>query len=250
MVLQHGYQDNIAGVTFNSEGTQIITGFNNSNYFWDIDNGQLLTNENKPISSYISIGIATLNISFDLPSGGVLFDRSEDKFFGDKELIVRRDEPNTLYIKESLSFMEQQNFIDIDQQRASWTPIKGHEDTINYAVFAPDGHKIVTVSQDSTVRLWSWSWFYHSDEELNILQHAPIEKLMNSINQMIPRCFTNTQREQFLLLKSESQPFIEKGTELAQAGQIDEATAQFQKAQELERCHKFEPEDRTQTACC
>lgn len=76
------------------------------------------------------------------------------------------------------------------------------------------------------------------------MQLVPIEKLMNSINQMIPRCFTNTQREQFLLLKSESQPFIDQGTELAQAGQIDEATAQFQKAQELERCHKFDPEDK------
>jgi len=63
-------------------------------------------------------------------------------------------------------------------------------------------------------------------------------------NYIIPRCLTSQQRKQFYLLESKSQSFIDDGKQLAQKGKLKEAIAKFQKAIDIEPCHKFDPEDK------
>jgi len=104
--------------------------------------------------------------------------------------------------------------------------------SVYHAAFSPDGTQVVTAG-DKTAHLWNVSKHSYFPTTQNLIDYA---------NQVVPRCLTPEQRKQFFLPESDSHALIEAGEKLAQAGQIEEAISKFKKAQELEPCHKFDPE--------
>ncbi|OQY49286.1 MAG: hypothetical protein B6247_23875 [Candidatus Parabeggiatoa sp. nov. 2] len=66
--------------------------------------------------------------------------------------------------------------------------------------------------------------------------------MIDYANQIVPRCLTPKQRQQFFLPPDPSHDLIEEGIALAKAIQIEAAIAKFQAAKKLAPCHKFDPE--------
>ncbi|HEC83816.1 MAG: hypothetical protein DRR08_12635 [Candidatus Parabeggiatoa sp. nov. 2] len=66
--------------------------------------------------------------------------------------------------------------------------------------------------------------------------------MIDYANQIIPRCLTPKQREQFFLDPEPNYALIEAGEQLAQTGDIEAAVAKFKQVQALAPCHKLEPE--------
>jgi len=68
--------------------------------------------------------------------------------------------------------------------------------------------------------------------------------LIDYANQVVPRCLTPKQRQQFFLPPDPSHDLIKEGIALAKANKIEAAIAKFQAAKKLAPCHKFNPEDK------
>jgi WD40 repeat protein len=119
-------------------------------------------------------------------------------------------------------------------QVPSGKPVKtlaGHQHWVNHAAFSPDGSLLVTASSDKTARLWL----------------ASTQALIDYANERVPRCLTPKQRQDFFLSELPAAwNLIEKGEQLAKTGQISEAVAQFQRAQQQAPCLKFDPTDKAQ----
>ena len=110
--------------------------------------------------------------------------------------------------------------------------MQGHKGDIYHAAFSPDGKKVVTASQDNTARIWR--------------VFSSKQALIDYANQIVPRCVTSEQRQQFFLPKSQSQALLDKGQALAQDGQIEAAIIEFEQAIKQEPCLKFDPAEKAQ----
>jgi WD40 repeat protein len=63
--------------------------------------------------------------------------------------------------------------------------LQGHTDSVNSAVFAPDGGRILTASDDNTARLWE--------------AFPETQTLVDHLKNEVPRCLTPEQRQSLYL---------------------------------------------------
>jgi WD40 repeat protein len=235
-----GHTDRVLNAAFSPDGQRIVTASeDNTARLWEVNSGQLLqvleghSGRRVWSAAFSSDGQRIVTVSYtahlwDAKTGqqiqvleghtsGVI----NAAFSPDGQRIVTASSDNTARLWDVQS--GQQIYI-----------LEGHTSLVRNAVFSPDGQRIVTASDDNTARIWP----VFSTQEL--IDHA---------KQIVPRCLTPKQREQFFLLPDPSDDLIEAGEQLAKTGDIKGAAAKFKAAKALAPCHKFEPEDKArQTA--
>ena len=108
--------------------------------------------------------------------------------------------------------------------------LTGHTSSMSHAAFSPDGQRVITSSLDKTARLWK--------------VFTTTQALIDHAYKTVSRCLTPEERKQFFLPPEPSWELIEKGTKLAQAGDIPAATDKFKQAKQDAPCFKFNSSDK------
>ncbi|MEK8021649.1 MAG: caspase family protein [Candidatus Parabeggiatoa sp.] len=221
------HKDMIWRVAFSPDGKTVLTASVNKNIIlWDIDSGEVL----KKFAGYIhaefsSDGKMVLTVSKD--KAAYLWDVHTGKllqtFTGHTENVVY-----ATFSPDSKTVLT----ASVDNTARLWDINSGktlkrfmHKDVVNHAVFSPNGKIVLTASDDNTARLWDISF--------------TIQDLIDHANQVVPRCLSPEQREQFFLPSDPSYILIEEGEQLAKQGNITAATAKFKEAKTMAPCHKF-----------
>ncbi|MCP4695878.1 MAG: WD40 repeat domain-containing protein, partial [Gammaproteobacteria bacterium] len=107
--------------------------------------------------------------------------------------------------------------------------LSGHEGRVWHAAFSPDGQTLATASEDQTARLW------HMFSTRELIDYA---------NQIVPRCLSQKQRQQFFLSASKGNELVKEGEILAGEGKLEAAVAAFKEAGKSTPCSKSVPEDK------
>jgi len=274
-VLQ-GHEDWVSHAAFSPDGTQVVTASkDNTARLWEVSSGQLLKvlqghEESVYHAAFSPDGTQAVTASSD--NTARLWSVSSGKLLwvlqGHEDWVYHAAfSPDGTQVVTASS--DTARLWSVSSGQLLWV-LQGHKLEVYHAAFSPDGAQVVTASGDRTARLWSVS----SGKLLKVLQghdsrvfqaafspdgtqvvtassdntarlwtvFRTTQDLIDYANQLVPRCLTPVQRQQFFLSESESQALIEAGEKLAQVGQIDEATLKFKQAQKLEPCHKFDPE--------
>ncbi len=189
-----GHKYSITSAVFSPDGRHILTASSDGTArLWDREGNQLAVFEGHKDSVNSAVfspdGQQILTASFDKTAR--LWDREGNQlavFVGHKYFVKSAmfspDGQQILTSSHDPSPLTMDNSIDNpprlwDREGNQLAVFKGHEDSVNSAVFSPDGQQILTASQDGTARLWD-----KEGNQLNIFEHGydPVNSAVFSPN--------------------------------------------------------------------